>query len=120
VTVPSHLSLGGFMDDVVWSHRYTTYPVVDDRRALGLLHFRRLAEVPREEWDERTVGESMLPLDSVPRLHAGDELVDALATLGESDVGRGLVLENGDLVGLLSITDLARALEVGRKRRPVA
>lgn len=120
VTVPSQLSLGRLMDDVVWSHRYTTYPVVDDGQAVGLLHFRRLAEVPREEWDARTVRESMLPLDSVPKLHAGDELVDALATLGESDVGRGLVLDNGDLVGLLSITDFARALEVGRKRRPAA
>jgi Zn-dependent protease len=117
VTVPSHLSLGRFVDDVVWSHRYTTYPVVDEGRAGGLLHFRRLAEVPREEWDARTVRESMLPLDRVPKLQAAEGLVDALATLGESDVGRGLVIENGDLVGLLSITDLARALEVGRARR---
>ena len=116
VTVPPDLSLGRFMDDVVWSHRYTTYPVVDRGRAVGLLPFRAVAEVPRAEWDSRFVSGSMLPLERVPELHPGDELVDALAALGDSEVDRGLVLEDGALVGLLSITDLARALELARPR----
>ena len=120
VTVPSGLSLGQFMDDVVWSHRYTTYPVVDDGRALGLLHFRSIAQVPRREWDTRLVKDSMLPLEQVPAFDEEDDLVDALVTLRSSDLGRGLVLENNRLMGLLSITDLARALELGRSRRPPA
>ena len=36
--------------------------------------------------------------------------------LGLPGIVRGLVVDNGDLAGLLSITDLARALEV--RRRP--
>ena len=32
-TVRADLSLGRFMDDVVWSRRFTTYPVVDDGHA---------------------------------------------------------------------------------------
>ena len=118
VVVPPGLTLGQFMDQVVWPHRYTTYPVVDDGRAVGLLPFRSVANVPRGEWDTRSVRDSMLPLDRVPLLGSEDELVDALSALGESDVHRGLVLENGRLIGLLSITDLARALEI--PRRPLA
>jgi hypothetical protein len=34
-------------------------------------------------------------------------------------VNRGLVVDNGHLAGFLSITDLARALEVGRPSRPL-
>jgi Zn-dependent protease len=117
VTVPPDLSLGRFMDDVAWAHRHTTYPVVEDGRAVGLLPFRSVAEVPRREWDSRSVRDSMLPLEDVPKLEPDEELVDALATIGDSDVRRALVLENGDLAGLLSITDLARALEVGRPVR---
>jgi CBS domain-containing protein len=45
--------------------------------------------------------------------------IDALAALSESAVNRGLVVEDGRLAGFLSITDLARALEVGRPSRPV-
>jgi Zn-dependent protease/CBS domain-containing protein len=117
-TVAPALSLGRFMDDVVRNRRHTTYPVVDEGRAVGLIPFRCVAEVPRGDWDERTVADCMLPRDAVPVLDAEDELVDALAELSQRGIGRGLVLEGDRLVGLLSMTDLARALEVnGRRRR---
>jgi hypothetical protein len=38
--------------------------------------------------------------------------------LSQGDINRGLVLEGHRLAGLLSITDLARALEVGGRRIP--
>jgi Zn-dependent protease/CBS domain-containing protein len=116
-TVPRELSLGRFMDEVVLAHRYTTYPVTDNGRAVGLLPFKCVAEVPRAEWDARTVEDCMLPRDRVPVLDEDDELVDVVSELGESP-GRGLVLDGEQLVGLLSISDVARALETnGRKRR---
>jgi len=117
VTVAPDLSLGRFMDEVVWPHRYTSYPVVDDGRAVGLLPFRSVAQVPRTEWDGRSVRDAMLPLEDVPELTEEDDLVDALAKLGSSGVGRGLVVEDGRLAGLLSLTDLSRALEIGRPAR---
>ncbi|MDQ3874495.1 MAG: site-2 protease family protein, partial [Actinomycetota bacterium] len=49
VTVSPDLTLGQFMDDVVWARRYTTYPVVSDGQAVGLLPFRCVAQVPRSE-----------------------------------------------------------------------
>ena len=117
ITVAPDLSLGRFMDEVVWPHRYTSYPVVDDGRAVGLLPFRSVAEVPRGDWDGSSVRDAMLPLDDVPALAEDDDLVDALAKLGSSEVRRALVLDGGQLAGLLSITDLSRALEVGGPRR---
>jgi Zn-dependent protease len=117
VTVDPDTTLGRFMDEVVWSRRYTTYPVVEDGRAVGLLPFRCVAEVPRSEWDKRQVRDCMLPLERVPRLSGGDELYDALGELGEGAVHRGLVLADGDrLEGFVSITDLARVLEEGGPR----
>ena len=119
VTVMPDLTLGRFMDDIVWQQRYTTYPVVEGERAVGLLPFRCVAEVPRGEWDSRRVRECMLDLDDVPVLSADDDAIDALVELSQTSVNRGLVLDDGRLAGLLSITDLARALEAAPRRRPV-
>jgi CBS domain-containing protein len=111
------LTIGDFMDDVVHRRRFTTYPVVADGRAVGLLPFRCVAQVPRREWDDRRLRECMLPLDEVPRLREDERLVDALVELSDG-VGRGLVVDDdGRLVGLLSATDVARALELGGLRR---
>jgi Zn-dependent protease/CBS domain-containing protein len=117
VTASKDETIGEFMDDVVWNRRYTTYPVVSDSRVVGLLPFRCVASVPRGDWDERRVRDCMIPVASVPVFAPDDELVEAAGELSENDVHRGLVLDAGRLVGLLSITDVARALQLRRAAR---
>ena len=119
VTAPAGITLGQFMDDVAWSRPYTTYPVTENGEVVGLLQFRRVAEVPRAEWDRRTVRDCMIPRDDVPVVEQDDELVLAAGEVTEHEVNRALVLDAGRLVGLLSVTDVARALQMrgaGRRR----
>jgi Zn-dependent protease/CBS domain-containing protein len=119
VTAPAEITLGQFMDGVAWSRPYTTYPVTESGEVVGLLRFRRVAEVPRAEWDRRTVRDCMIPRDEVPVVEQDDELVLAAGEVAEHEVNRALVLDAGRLVGLLSVTDVARALQVrgaGRRR----
>ena len=115
VTTRADATLGEFMDEVVWRTRYTTYPVTDNGSAVGLLPFRCVAEVPRSEWDSRTVRDCMVPRDQVPVVEPDEELIDAAAELSEGNVHRALVLDGDRLVGLLSVTDVARALEMRRR-----
>jgi Zn-dependent protease/CBS domain-containing protein len=114
VTVDADTTLGRFMDDVAWSHRFTTYPVLEGDRPVGLLAFAAVAAVPRADWDTRRVQNTMIPLDDVPLLTEDELAVDALQELAAPTGNRALVIDNGHLAGLLSITDIARALEVGR------
>ena len=120
VTARPEMTLGDFVDEVVSLRRYTTYPVVEDDRAVGLLPFRCVAEVPRREWDTRLVRDCMIPRDRVPVVRETDELIDAAGELSGSDVSRALVLDGDRLAGLLSGTDVARALQTRRLQgRPV-
>jgi len=114
VTVDADSTLARVMDDVARSHRFTTYPVLDGGSPVGLLAFASVAAVPRPEWDTQRVRDTMIPLDKLPRLTEDERAVDALAELSAPRANRGLVVDNGHLAGLLSITDLARGLEVGR------
>jgi Zn-dependent protease/CBS domain-containing protein len=120
VTVDGDLTVAQFMDEVARSHRFTTYPVVDGERPIGLLAFRSVAAVPRSEWETRRVRDAMIPLDRVQVLTEDETAVDALTALSSPTSNRGLVVENGRLAGLLSITDLARTLELRRPQRQAA
>ena len=124
VTTQPDVTIGQFMDDIVWNTRHTTYPVTENGHALGLLPFRCVAQVPRSEWEQRTVRDCMVPADEVPMVSENDELIDAATELGESELGRALVVDGDRLVGLLSAKDVARALEIrragGRLRRAQA
>jgi len=114
VTVDADSTIGSFMDDVAGSHRFTTYPVLEGDRPVGLLAFASVAAVPRSDWDSRRVRDTMFPLDDIPLLTEDELAVDALQELSAPTGNRGLVVDDGHLAGLLSITDIARALEVGR------
>jgi Zn-dependent protease/CBS domain-containing protein len=116
VTVDGDLTVGQFMDEVARSRRFTTYPVVDGARPIGLLAFGSVAALPRSEWDSRRVREVMLPLERVPLLTEDETAIDALTALSSPISNRGLVVESEHLAGLLSITDLTRALELRRSR----
>jgi Zn-dependent protease/CBS domain-containing protein len=117
ISISPDLTLGQFMDETVWTRRHSTYPVVgDDGRPVGLLPFRRVAQVPRTEWDARRVRDCMLPVAEVPSLRPDADVTSVLPELG-TDLGRALVLDDdGRLVGLLSVTDVMRALEAAPRR----
>jgi Zn-dependent protease/CBS domain-containing protein len=113
VVVDPDLTLDRFIDDVFFRHRHTAYPVVaPDGTVLGIVSFRRVAEVDRADWPRLTVRDRMLPLDQVVVLDAGMDLSEALTELAQNDLGRALVVSDGRLVGLLSITDASRLLEL--------
>jgi Zn-dependent protease/CBS domain-containing protein len=120
VVVGPDTTLGEFMDNIMFLRRHTTYPVVDKGKPVGLLPFRCVANVPRAEWDIRQVRDCLISLDKVPLLREGEDAVDALAELSQSTGGHGLVVSNGGLAGIVSTSDIARALEARRSGRAPA
>jgi len=108
-TVSPDQTIGELMDGVAWADRPDAYPVVEGGRPVGLLPFRVIADVPRGEWNARTVGESMLPIAVIPLLAGDESLEEALRALS-GGIGRALVLEGDRVAGLLSVSDIAGAL----------
>ena len=118
VTAPGDLPLDRFVEGIVWDHRHEAYPVVVDGRVVGLLELRRLAEVAREDWPATRVADLMTPLERVPGLREDQDVVEAVAVLHAAGTTHGLVLDGQRLVGLLSLSDLARALRAAGRGRP--
>jgi Zn-dependent protease len=105
-----HETLAEFMDGVAGAARFTAYPVVIDGHAVGLLPFSRVLATPWRDWGELLVGDCMLPEDEVPTFSSEEAAADALEALASGPLQRGLVVDDGRLVGLLSISDFARML----------
>jgi Zn-dependent protease len=115
VTVPSGLDLERFLDDVVIHHRHTAYPVVDPAgRALGLVSFRDAMRVPRPAWREQRVDQAMQDTGDALVVRSDAALEEVWPQLSTSPMRRALVIDDGDLAGLLSVTDVVRILDVAR------
>jgi Zn-dependent protease len=112
-TVAPELPVAGFLGDVLPVSRFRAYPVVERGRLLGLLSSRNAAALPRRTWDAATVRDVMVPLDLALVIEADRDLGDAALELFQTEPGRALVPDgHGGLAGLLSITDVGRALEL--------
>lgn len=111
-----------FAERVYPDRRYNAYPVIDESgRAVGILASRNVNKIPAAHWATTPVSDAMLPLDQALAMPEDKELPEAVTELVQTELGRALILRDGRLVGLLSVTDVQRslALRVPRSREAV-
>jgi Zn-dependent protease/predicted transcriptional regulator len=113
VVVPAEASVQSFIDDWVFRHRHSTFPVVGVLGdPVGLITLQRVKPVPAEERTVTRLGDLAVPMDEVVAASPTDPLPDLLPRMAASPVGRALVMDGGRLVGILSPADVMRRLEV--------
>jgi Zn-dependent protease/CBS domain-containing protein len=113
ITIRPDMSLAAFAQSVRGTARHSAYPVVEDGTVIGLLSLSQLTHQPPSGWEHVSVAECMLTASQVPQFTSQTPVADALDQLAQG-AGRGLVLADGKLVGIVSISDIARALVLGR------
>ncbi len=113
VTASPSETLDRLHGTVVWGPPFTAYPVVDRGVAVGLLPSRCFNEVPQARWPVTAVADCMVPLQDVETFSADSSALDAMFALQGGGLGRGLVVdEHQRIMGLVSVTDIARALRM--------
>ena len=108
-------SLAAVAQEVRGTARHTAYPVVLGAQPVGLFDLHSLTSTPHELWAATQVQACMIPIQDVPQLRPWEPAWQAMQLLTDGRIGRAVVLDaDGDLVGILSLTDLARALAAHR------
>ncbi len=112
VSVPAGASVEELVNDYVYRHHFKMYPVVEGERLAGCVTTRQIKEVPREEWPQRRVGDLINGCSGENSVSPDTDAVEALAVMNRTENGRLLVVEDGRLVGLITLKDLLRFLSV--------
>jgi Zn-dependent protease/predicted transcriptional regulator len=112
VAIPESSSVETVIDQYALSHRFTTFPLKDDAGSVaGLVTLSRVKAVPREERPRTPVREIACPMDEVATVRPNDPAVVVLERMQACSDGRALVMENDQLVGIVSPRDVQRALD---------
>ncbi|MGZ8842755.1 MAG: site-2 protease family protein [Pyrinomonadaceae bacterium] len=100
VSLAPDLPINRFVDEILPLHRFTSFPVADNRRLLGILSLEDLKKIPRERWRSMRAREVMRTVNSslfVPEnatIESANELIEFNGLGGVAVVGKG-----GELVG---------------------
>jgi Zn-dependent protease len=108
--IPPDLSLQDAVDDYFMRYDHSAFPVEEHGRTIGLLTLRGVRRVPREQWPTRRVREAMVPLGDQVVVAPDARMDSVLGKLQDGEAGRVLVVQDGEVVGIITPSDLTRWL----------
>jgi predicted transcriptional regulator len=92
----------------MFREKHMGYPVTDDGKLVGIITFDDISKIPENERD-------MLIKDIMTRelilSDPNEDLVETIGKLNKNRIGRVPVVKNGEIVGIVSKTDITNTLQ---------
>ena len=122
VTVPPTISIREWVEDYVYRHHFKMFPVVENSNLLGCIRIESIAQIPKRDWQNRTVGELMEPRSKANTVSSDTETTSLLSVMVQpGNQTRYMVVDHDQLVGMVSLKDLlelvALKLEIESRRK---
>ena len=112
IQAPDYISVAELLDRFVFAYRHTTFPTQDlEGRLTGLVTLSAVKNVAGQARATTRVRDIACPLKEVPTATPEDSLISLLGRLSGCSEGRALVLRDGKLVGVVSPSDVSRAVQ---------
>jgi Zn-dependent protease/CBS domain-containing protein len=112
IVVPPTLDLRTWVEEYVYRHHRKQFPVASNGHAEGLIGTQVLGKYPREEWNRHTVGEAMRRDVEALIIAPDADALEALTQMQRTESSRLLVTDGDRLVGIVSLKDLLRFLDL--------
>jgi Zn-dependent protease len=112
IVVPPDLDLRHWVEDYVYRYHRKMFPVASNGHVEGVISTQALTQYPRQEWDKRKVAEAMRQDVDVLSISPQADALEALGKMQRTGSSRLLVTEGDRLVGILSLKDLLRFLDL--------
>jgi len=113
ITVPPQMTIQQLVSEYFLVRTHGGYPVVQEGRLLGIITLQCVRPLPKDKWNETTVGDVMVSCERTVTIQPDAPAADAMAKIARQRVGRLLVTTNeGRLLGILTNGDLMRAVQI--------
>ena len=96
--------------DIMFRMKHMGYPVMDDSEVIGVVTFTDVQRVPKEE--RKNVKVSQIMTKELITTEEDDEAVAALKLMTTKNIGRIIVKKEGKMTGIVSRTDILRAIQL--------
>jgi predicted transcriptional regulator len=119
ISADPHEPLDRFIAETAWTHRHSTYPLIDDEgRLTGLVTLNRIRVALADRRAAVTLSDIACRPEELPITTRDEQLVDLLPRMTNCSDGRAVVVdERRRVIGIVSPSDISRAMQL-RDLRP--
>jgi Zn-dependent protease/predicted transcriptional regulator len=115
VAVPPDITLRELIEDYVYRHHFKMFPIVRNKELLGCVQTRNIRDIPKNEWDVRRVSEIFRSCSEENTVLPGTDVSEALDRMRSTGNSRLMVVDRGQLKGILALKDIAGFLNMRRE-----
>jgi Zn-dependent protease len=110
VAVSPSLSVEELVEDYFYKYHFKMFPVVEDEKLVGCVTVNQVKEIPKDERATRTVRDLLYSCSPENTIDVDEDAVKALSTMNRSGMSRLMVVDDGDLVGVITLKDMLKFL----------
>ncbi|GAI57733.1 unnamed protein product, partial [marine sediment metagenome] len=111
-SIEPNVSLQQALDDYMMPFSQRALPVSQWGRLLGLITLTDIKKTPRQLWSSTPVSEVMTRTDELKTVSRDDDLNTVLQYLQSQDLNQLPVMQAGELIGMVTRSDLIRYLQL--------
>jgi Zn-dependent protease/predicted transcriptional regulator len=117
LTVPGNITVQQLVHEYFLVHPHGGYPVVEGKQVLGIVTMQCVRSVSKEKRDTVTVKEAMIPCEKAVSVKPSVSALEAMNIMARQNVGRVLVLDGPQLLGIVTRGDLMRTIRTRQELR---
>lgn len=112
IIVDYFISVQDLVDKYFYKHKYAFFPVRQQDQITGIVSLNNVRNLPQADWPRTTVGRIVTPLQENLIVRPDEAVAAVMNKLFANGVGRVLVMEGSQLLGLVSRTDVLNYMRI--------
>ncbi|MDA8384055.1 MAG: site-2 protease family protein [Betaproteobacteria bacterium] len=112
VTVPAGITVQQLVDDYIYRYHFKMFPVVEGGTLVGCVTTTEVKSLARAQWPQLTVKDILVQCSPDSAVSPTTSALAALSSMSRSGRARLMVVDQGRLVGILSLKDLMDFLAI--------
>lgn len=110
VSVDAGISIEELINNYFYRHYHKLYPVMEDGRLVGCVSIAAVKALDRDQWGDSRVADITEPCDDANTIAPDEDAMRAIDKLNRANISRLMVVDDGQIVGMIALKDLLRFL----------
>jgi Zn-dependent protease len=106
ITAPASITIRDLVENYFYRYHYKMFPVRQEGKLIGCITSQQIKKIPRNEWEQRTVSAAVDHCSAENTISPDADAMKAFSLMGRTGKSRLLVVDHGELVGIISLKDI--------------